>query len=728
MHRLFQLGSMLKRISRSRWIFPTLLFCGYGLLYAFLKDRYLFTPDFSGTDSLHFTASYKYMLWKSIRAGVIPFWTDMIDGGFPLLAESQMGTFFLPYYFIFPFFTSFPHALAFLFCFHLFLLSIGLYLVLKELKITSFLSFLMSIIFAWNGSIMFRWVHLTVIQSFSFMPLLFWVYLKWDKSQKITYFFLIALIVNQMIFAGFIQLVFISLLGLSLYYLILNWPIKRNKTILFFCSLLLGLVLSLPQIFPTLQLTRYSNRSISSSYDFAVSVPFNLQNMCGFFSASCLGTPQNGTYSFNWQRDGIYWENTPYLGEMIGILIFISLLIISVKKKPLQAVPFLCLFVFLLLLALGKNSPLYFIFSIFPFSLFRTPPRYLLVAVFFLMLFVSIMLNYVMKKRVIFSIIIYLALIINCILLIRTAFNYHLFIDSKMVDESLNKQTMLKPKTHYFAYGVVEQWQKIFFKSGWNSKKSIDSYLFINQALLPNSNLIAGHSSFDVYTSLSIRRHQFLKSIIVSGLNLATNKSFEATQSAHLENILQLYNIDSILSFKPLYLTRFKEVQSLKHGVMELKTYQQKRVTPSPHFYIPKSVKNISNLEELETNMYSNSLSDDKSIAEGIPRMISQEDTQAKVEVNKSTDHTMKGTIVSENIVFIALRKNWYPDWRLYLDGKKQKLYKTNLVHMGFIVSPGNHTFELVYVPMSFILGCAVSFLTLLIVGIITLKTIKRSK
>ena len=394
----------------------------------------------------------------------------------------------------------------------------------------------------------------------------------------------------------------------------------------------------------------------------------------------------------------------------------------------MYAVDFLFLFIFFLLLALGKNSPLYFIFSIFPFSIFRTPPRYLLIAVFFLILFVTISLNSVLKKRGFFSYWIYFALILNSILLIRTAFNYHIFIDSPTLFRSLDNQSIIKPNTYYVTYGVIEQWQKVFFKQGWKTKKSIDSYLFINQALLPNSNLISGHSSFDVYASLGIRRHQFLKSIITSGLNLATNKSFEASQSAHLENILQLYNINTILSFKPLFIAQFKDVQSLKQGAMVLRTYQKKENVRSPYFYIPKKVKAISNLDELERNMYSDTLSEDESIAESIQETISQASFQARVNVQKRDDHFMKGIITSESQVFIALRKNWYPEWQLYVDGKKQVLYKTNLVHMGFIVPQGVHTFELIYVPYSFYIGCGISFLSVLIVGISALKTIKRRK
>lgn len=718
-----------KNVFKNRWIFPLLLLTGYGFLYFYVRDKIPFTPDFSGTDVLHFNFSYKYHLWKSIRSGIIPFWTEMLDGGFPLLAESQMGTFFLPHYVIFPFFSSFAHAYAFLFSFHLFLLSVGFYLLLREFKITPALSFLLSVIFAWNGAITFRWVHLTVLQSFSFTPLLFLFYVKWNESRKIIFLLFISLIVNQMIFAGYIQSVFIALLGLIILYVIQNYPIDRIRTGAFACSLLVGFLLSAPQLIPTLQLSHYSSRPISSSYDFAVSVPFTIHNMCSFFSADCLGSPQKATYSANWQADGIYWENTPYLGELfIIILILSSTYFFTAGKRNRLAYTFLLLFLLFLLLALGRNSPLYFVFSIFPFTMFRSPPRYLLISVFFLILYSSFILNQVLKKSTFISLVIYTGLILNCILLVRTALMYHLFIDSSSLLQSLSTQAIVKPDSRYVTYGGSEQWQKVFVSQGWKSEESIREYLFINRALLPNTNLISGHRSFDSYASLGIRRHQFLKSIIAEGLNAASHSSIEGSQSARLERILQLYSINTVISFKKLFLPHYKPVQTMKEGVLILTTYQNLSNSNISEYYVPKTIKKVSNLEEFEKNIYSSDLTEEKSIAESIQDTITQSLAKVSVRMNKSKDLFMSGSVTSDADVFIVFRRNWYPEWRLYIDGKEHTLFRTNLLHMGFIVPKGVHIVELIYIPLSFYLGSAISLFVALIGALFLLKTIKRRK
>ncbi len=360
--------------------------------------------------------------------------------------------------------------------------------------------------------------------------------------------------------------------------------------------------------------------------------------------------------------------------------------------------------------------------------MFRSPPRYLLVSVFFLILYSSFILNHALKKSTFASLVIYVALTLNCILLVRTAFMYHLFIDSSLVLQSLSAQKIVKPGSRYVTYGASEQWQKVFVSQGWKSKASIREYLFINQALLPNTNLISGHWSFDSYVSLGIRRQQFLKSIIAEGLNAASYSDITGSQSARLEHILQLYSINSIISFKKLFLPHYKPVQTMKEGVLVLTTYQNLSTSNLSEYYVPKTVKTVSNLEEFEKNIYSSDLTEEKSIAESIKDTIIQSFTKVSVRMNKSKDLSMSGTVTSDGNAFIVFRKNWYPEWRLYIDGKESTIYKTNLIHMGFIVPKGTHTVELTYIPLSFYFGLAISLSATLIGVLLLLKTIKRRK
>lgn len=703
-----------------KYVFPLLILAGYVSLYIYLKDRFLFTPDFSKTDIFHYTTSYQHYIWKSIRSGFIPFWTDLLDGGFPLIGESALGLTYVPYYLIYPFFSSFSHASAFIFCFHLLLLTGGMYYLLLELKTARLLAFILSISFAWNGAVSFRWVHAIVLQTFSYTPLLFLLYFKWRRSYNPLLLIALSFVVHLLIVSGFVQIAFISLLGLILLYCIQEYPINTRFFFQFALSIFVGALLSFPQILPSLELSSFANRMSNRGYEFSTSVPFAIKNMCAFYSYSCLGNAKYTSYSSQWQTDGVFWENTPYSGELFIIALFLSTVIfLFTRQNKKKTLVFILLFTLFLALALGKNSPLYFVFSIMPFSIFRTPPRYLLMSVFFLILYGSLIFNYLITRYSKYALILYSVLVVNCLFLIAAPFRYHVFLPANEVYNSLsNRSRSIKNGETYITLGSQEVWHKAYSTLGWNTKESIASYLFINQSLMPSSNLIFGTRVFDGFFTLPMRRHEYIKTSI-------TDKIKSASNSAQTEQLLDLYNISTILSFEPLSLPNFNQTNVLSSMKMRLRSYTSShRAKP---YYIPKNVYRIDTIEQLESIVQAKEISERIAYVESIPQPSILDQSLTSVRIAANTDMYMKGTISSSKKTYIILKKNWYPSWQLTVDGKKSPLYKSNIIHIGFFVERGMHTFELTYIPLTFILGSVISGATLIVIFFYGLKQIKRS-
>ncbi len=59
-------------------------------------------------------------------------------------------------------------------------------------------------------------------------------------------------------------------------------------------------------------------------------------------------------------------------------------------------------------------------------------------------------------------------------------------------------------------------------------------------------------------------------------------------------------------------------------------------------------------------------------------------------------------------------RGNWDPGWKARVDGKSAPVIEVNLGLKGVVVPGGNHEVEIRYLPGSFLLGAAVSVLTIL--------------
>ena len=231
-----------------------------------------------------------------------------------------------------------------------------------------------------------------------------------------------------------------------------------------------------------------------------------------------------------------------------------------------------------------------------------------------------------------------------------------------------------------------------------------------------------------MYTSLSLRREQFIKSYVMEGLAIASSNTIEGSQIGRIENILNLYDISSIISFKKLYLPHFKLTQTLKDEGLVMYTYQYQRGN-NAEFYVPTAIKQVETVEEFKEKMYTGTLSENETVVEGISQNSVQVNTQTKLDFHIKKGNYLSGTIKSKKSTFIVFRKKWYPEWRIEIDGKKQRYYRTNLTHIGFFVPSGTHTFELKYIPSSFIIGSIVSLGSLIIGALVfTLKTFQRRK
>ena len=155
-----------------------------------------------------------------------------------------------------------------------------------------------------------------------------------------------------------------------------------------------AVIIALPQIIPTFQLTQYSTRSIVGGYQYATQYSLPGSHLASFISPYLYGNPKLGTYPEFPSDSGVFWENTPYIGELLFLLICVLYLYLLVRKKiNIQINLYFFLAILFILLSLGKNSPLYFIYDIFPFNIFRTPAKYLLMAVFLLLLGLHYYLN-----------------------------------------------------------------------------------------------------------------------------------------------------------------------------------------------------------------------------------------------------------------------------------------------------------------------------------------------
>jgi hypothetical protein len=104
------------------------------------------TPEYNGSDTTNFNIPVKLILSNALKAGEFPLWEKTIATGFPLLAETQIGYFFLPNFLLFKF-LSFPIAFNLGYILSFFLACSGMYAFMRHRKQDSITSFFLWICF-----------------------------------------------------------------------------------------------------------------------------------------------------------------------------------------------------------------------------------------------------------------------------------------------------------------------------------------------------------------------------------------------------------------------------------------------------------------------------------------------------------------------------------------------------------------------------------------------------
>ena len=63
----------------------------------------------------------------------------------------------------------------------------------------------------------------------------------------------------------------------------------------------------------------------------------------------------------------------------------------------------------------------------------------------------------------------------------------------------------------------------------------------------------------------------------------------------------------------------------------------------------------------------------------------------------------------------LFLSETFYPGWRAWVDGRREKIYRANHAFRAIPLGPGRHTVYLAYQPFSFYLGLTISGLSLIL-------------
>lgn len=89
-------------------------------------------------------------------------------------------------------------------------------------------------------------------------------------------------------------------------------------------------------------------------------------------------------------------------------------------------------------------------------------------------------------------------------------------------------------------------------------------------------------------------------------------------------------------------------------------------------------------------------------------------DFKGSAKVLKYTANQVEIETSGNDSGFLVLADNYYPGWKVYVNGIEKKVLRVNYNLRGVIVPRGENKVRFIYDPLSFKIGAAISLLTLL--------------
>lgn len=679
------------------------------------------TPEFGRSDAWHSSYSLMSMLSTALRSGSLPSWTPLIGNGIPLDGE-VMGTFYPVTFFLFRF-LSLSVAYNLLIVISLFILGVGMYVWLKILGVGRVAALSSSLVLPLSGVIIPRLEHIMIIPGLSLLP---WIMiathmLMSHPSKK--YAAILSMTVGIQILAAFPQVTFISLLLSFIYYLLMLWrdPKVLHRIILYALAILLSIGIGAIQLLPSYAYAK--NSTISDGFNPSMSSFFSFppKHFLTFLNPFALGNPKNGTYpDFIKSGGSIFWENSAFVGLAPLILAGIPLIMFLRgsfdAKRRTHVTVMLCLLGVAALLMLGYHSPLYIIYSFWPFSNFRTPSRFLWMFVFVLLTLSSYGVDALWKQK-------YWRRLLRVFLIITICFNtthvawiwwdYHALARTSSWQTPPEVIPFLKAGERIYTYGFAAAYNAEYTTRGF---ASIDQYDFFRNLLAPNTNVFWNIPHADAYPGVVLRRSSIVKNLLTE--EIRTDEGHHvATLSGVAEKLLDMGAVGSIISTVSFPTTKTLDfIHAFHRNDVSLNVYHNPdalaRVYVSDDIRVARTVAQAKNA---------------LSAPDFIPGKTILAEEQLPIEKKGRGEETARIVCDTPTVVCIAashlahpqvlvLADTYYPEWHAFIDGKATRMYPVNINQRGVIVPAGDHTVEFRYDSLYFRLGSIITIFTSIIV------------
>jgi hypothetical protein len=645
-------------------------------------------------DAIRYFLPVRFQISDMINHGQFPYWTPYVNLGHPLYTDMQSGV-WNPFVWLISLFGNYTmRSLQMELLTYVFLSGVSMFFLLKHFKLNLLVCLTLAVSYMLCGFISDSAQFPYWICGMAFFPFVFLFFHKTLKelSFKAALFFSFSL---YLLFVTGYPGEFIIIAWFLFAYLILHIFKNKNQIpglikLLSF-SIIIFSLFSLPAILAYISGLPFITRGAGVSLDSAMSNSMHPLSLV--------------TYLFPLTGWKLQISETDILGRnsFMGLLTII-LLIISffTKTKNSLLIFFKWVFIVSLLLSLGKYGGLRFItYYILPgMNTFRHPSLFRFLSIFSGVILAAYALQQIFENKTDFSKK-KKALGAAILLIIISSIVIIIYNPSKLSD--------LVPAS--FTIVSLKNWLEQSSLVNWLIIELIIQLAFllvIYQYLLKKQNIkaVAFAAILNcLFHTILIQPVTVVSSQTVSSLKTTIN--IMKQEGYPLPNLNSTINSNSIKDENIFLKTGPVNMYNKKHG------YQFGFVTPGPLRTHEKfmTADNLSNilfnfplLYKADTAFtYTENvtlpgnkkfvLTEDSALISAINHLI--RDTIYKVSTQKYSPGEWEFEINSASTGFYCLIQNYYPDWELFINGKKESIYLCNMSLMGFKLASGKNSVKL---------------------------------
>lgn len=716
-------------------------------------------------DSVRQIYPWKKLVIDIVKTGNVPLWNPYNFSGSPLLANTQSSAFY-PLnilYLLFPL----PVAWTFLVILQTLLASFFTYCYCRSIRISIISALTASIAFSFSLFMSVFLEYNTIGHVLLWLPLgLFSIEMFYQKRSALSVF-LYALSIFCTMTGGHLQIAFISYMFLLFYgyaRILYSKSIKAPRIMLlvvFSIVSLLSLGTTFIQLIPTAELVRLSARSSHSYETFINTLLIQPKQLLMAISPDMFGNPVTRNYAFSdsYPSKALYIGLIPFICSLLAIkhvfknpfvrfyaciaLCMGTLLIRSPLTEQLYKVHipffssssptnmlFLLSFSLSVLAGLGidwftsikEKKPIILITPIIFFTLclllgmnallhLDLNVKNLLYSIGLLSVFMFFLSSAIVMKRVRILLPLFI-LIITLTDLFYFFSKFNPFVPSQLVFPQTSVMSWIQKNANYDRFwGFGTAGIEANFASFYNVF-SPDGY----DPLYPKTygEFIASSQNGRLLTDFTDRTRS--DAVISPGFG---DNFLENTNRLKVMNLLGVkYILDRTengttqKSFPPQQFTKVFDDNNWR-------IYQDANALD--RVFLADNYRIYTSKDEFSSIFFSPTFQANKTILlkETIPQQLHSLTAQDKSTIESYTPNEVVIHTETKGNLLLFLSDVYYPGWNAYIDDHKTTIYPADYVFRSIIVPKGTHTIRFIFQPQSFTIGLYISFICIVLLGII---------